>query len=195
MATKISLTKANLISDVKALIAFINTDLADIQSFVLNTQTMSRTALLALLQSLVDADAARLAAYNAWRNSVATEKAIAAQVKPVRQATKTFLQARYGKSSPTLLQAGFAPEQPSTKTAASKMLAVVKGATTRALRNPLTKAQRLALKGAATIHIVTGAEPTALSIVPEPAPAAQTGAILAAAAATPAPTNGSPHRS
>ena len=174
MATRTSNSNATLINNVKALITFINTDLADVQSFILDTQTTSRASLLALLQSLVDADAARLTAYGGWRNDVAAQKAIDAQVTPVRQAVKTYLQSRYGKSSPVLLQAGFAPVQPSTKTAASKMLAVVKGATTRALRNPLTKAQKQALKGAATVHVVTAAKPIALSIAPEPAAAAQT---------------------
>jgi hypothetical protein len=174
MATPIRPTKATLVADLNALIAFIDTDLADVPSFVLNTQTTSRTSLLLLLRSVVDDDATRLAAYNAWRNSVATAKASVAQLTPIRQAVKTYLQSRYGKSSPVLLQAGFAPVQPSTKTAASKMLAVVKGATTRALRNPLTKAQKQALKGAATVHVVTAAKPIALSIAPEPAAAAQT---------------------
>ena len=193
MATRTSNSNATLINNVKALITFINTDLADVQSFILDTQTTSRASLLALLQSLVDADAARLTAYGGWRNDVAAQKAIDAQVTPVRQAVKTYLQSRYGKSSPKLLQAGFAPVAPSTKTATSKMVGVVKGATTRALRNPLTKAEKKALKGTAAVQVVTGPEPKGLTVTPAPAGSAQIAPAPVAAVATTRPGSGSPN--
>jgi hypothetical protein len=193
MSTKTSNTKAALVTSVKALITCINTDLSDVQSFILDTQTTTRTSLLALLQAVVDADAATVTAYGAWRADVAAEDAAIAQVTPVRKAMKTYLQARYGKSSPKLLLAGFAPDKPSTKTATSKMVGVVKGATTRALRNPLTKAEKKALKGTAAIQVVTGTEPKPVAAGTMPAGAEPAPALPPPApAATAKPGSGSP---
>ena len=158
-ATKSS--KSALVIQVRGYIAGINSELPNQQSFPLEGQNIPRTSLLALFQSLLDADANTSATNASWRSAVSAEDAIAVQVKPLAAALKGSLQAQLGKSNPKLLKFGLTPAQPRATTVAAKMVGVARSANTRKARGTTTNEAKKALVGQVppTITVTTGPVP------------------------------------
>jgi hypothetical protein len=178
-------SKSAIVIQVRGYIAGINSEIPNQQSFPLEGQNIPRTSLLALFQSLLDADANTSATNATWRTAVDAENAILEQVKPLCSALKGALESQYGKSSPKLLKFGLTPAQPPVKTVAAKMVGVAKSANTRKLRGTTTKEAKAALQGQvpATITVTTG---------PSPRVVTQADAAVAAPPGTGTPGTGTP---
>jgi hypothetical protein len=169
-------SKAVFINLLQALIKAITTELPNVQSFTFNGQTITRANLLAALQAYIDAAADTAAANQSWRVKVTAEKAARVEAASLVGGMKTYVETTYGKSSPELLKFGFTPVVPPVRTVASKVVSVTKGAATRALRNPLTSAEKKTLKASVggSIEIPTHEPkpvvPPAAGVAPSPAP-------------------------
>jgi hypothetical protein len=99
--------------------------------FVLNGETIPRTDLIARLQAVVadmrQTRADRLAA----AASLARERASLASTAPLLAALKTFVQARYGKTSPRLQHFGFVQNRKPKVRADAKAAGAAKARATR----------------------------------------------------------------
>ena len=164
--------KLTFITLLQALISAIETELPSVQSFTLNGRTITRTNLLAALQAYIDAAAGTATANQGWRAKVSAEKSARTEAADLVSGMKTYAESTYGKGSLELIKFGFSPAKPAVMTVVTKVVSVTKGAATRALRNPLTTAQKKALKGSVgpTIEIQTN-EPRPVASPPAPVPA------------------------
>ena len=145
----IATQKVTVEAEYLALIAGFGTDLAGVDPVVLLDTSYARAALLAKFQSRVDASQATKASRASLRTAVSSEQALDAEVGPLRQAMKQYLQSRFGKNSPKLQAFGFTEAKRPQKSAQSKAGAVVKMQATRDARHIMGKKQRLAIKAPA----------------------------------------------
>ncbi len=179
----IATQKVTVEAEYLALITGFGTDLAGVDPVVLLGTSYARSDLLARFQSRIDASKATKAARAGLRTAVSSEQALEADVEPLRQAMKQYLQSRFGKNSPKLQAFGFTEAKKPQKTAKAKANAVVKMKATRDARHIMGKKQRLEIKAPAVPADET----------PGPAPeASATPATTAPATPAPAPTTAVP---
>jgi hypothetical protein len=126
----------------------INTKLADVTTFILGKQTFARADLMTRIQARIDAFEATRTARKQWQAAVASEKALQAQVAPLRASLKKYLQARFGAEDPEMQSFGFSQAKTPQRTVAAKSAAVENAQATRAARGTKGKKQRLAIKAA-----------------------------------------------
>jgi hypothetical protein len=177
-------TKVALQTSYVALIAGLQALYQPSDILQLSTGDQTRDELIAEFQQFVQAAEDTKASYKAWRGDVQSERAVLAEVSPKRAAIRTTMEGRYGKGSTQLMQLGFTPRKPSTKTVQAKAAGVVKGKATRAARGTRGSKQKLAITGNVTGVVITPITSTENVAAPanEPAPAA-----TAAAPATASP--------
>ncbi len=144
--------------------------------------TYTRDGLVARFQGYVIACETTKSAYQVWRADVAAEETLLGEVRPLRSGVRGIVQARFTKQGPQVLQFGFAPVKTAVRTAESKLLAVQKGAATRAARGTVGKKKKATIKGT----VPTAAPVTAAAPAPAAAPVAAAPATPAVAAPTPA---------
>ena len=169
-------TKIDLQTSYVALMAGLGAYYTPTAVLSLSTGDETCEALIADFQQFVSAAENTKAAYQAYRNAVQAERTILATVAPKRQGVRSIVEAKFGVSGTQLLTFGFMPRKPSTKTAASKAGAVVKGQATRTARGTTTRKQKQQVTGdvtGVTITPVTSGEPSSPNATPTPpAPAA-----------------------
>jgi hypothetical protein len=154
-AVNVSTQKVDLEAAYQALIDGMNAKLVGIDSFILNKQTIARTALVALFQQRIQAARTVKANRAVLQQSVADERAIDATVKPLRASVKTFLQARYGKTSPEMQAFGFTQSRKPKASAQAKAGAVTKAKATRQARGTKGAQQKKAIKAPAPAPVAT----------------------------------------
>jgi hypothetical protein len=162
-------------------------------SDVLLLSTGSETCgdVIADLQGFVQAAEDTKASYQAWRGDVQTERKVLANVSPKRGAVRTLMESRFGKGSTQLMQLGFAPRKPGTKTIEAKAEGLVKSEATREARGTKGKKQKLEVTGNVTGVELTPITSTQNVATPAPAPAAAAPAGAPAAAASTGKPSGS----
>ena len=146
----------------------LDTELSAVDTFVLAKQTISRTDLRARFQARVDAAEKVKSDRAVLQTSVAEERAVDADVKPLRASMKQYLQARYGESSPEMQSFGFAPSRKGKASVAVKANAVLKAKATREARGTKGVQQKKDIKGtlpAPTTAPATPATPPAATPV------------------------------
>jgi hypothetical protein len=151
----------------------------------LSTGDQTRDELIAEFQQFVQAAEDTKASYKAWRGDVQTERAVLAEVSPKRAAIRTTMEGRFGKGSTQLMQLGFTPHKPTTKTVEAKAGAIVKGKATRTARGTKGKKEKLLVTGNVTGVVLTPVISTQTVATPASAPA-NAAPAGAPAAATPA---------
>jgi hypothetical protein len=177
----IATQKTTLEAEYKRLINGINTELAGVDSFVINGVAWTRPDLLTRLQSRIDASEKTKAARTNLHNIVNSEQELQLEIAPLRAGLKTYLQSRFGKTSGKLQLFGFAQNKSTQKTAQAKADAVVKSKATRKARGTMGKKQKTAIKGdvigvvttpiLAPAPATTAPAPGAPDPAPKPAPA------------------------
>jgi hypothetical protein len=146
--------KATLAALLAALVKGVSTELAGVDSIVLDGTTYARTDLLARIQAALDAFASVKTARTALAQAVASQDAAVAQAKPLRAGVKRFLQLKYGPTSPKLQEFGFTPTRVPVTSVKTKAEAKVKSAATRAARGTKGKKQKAQITGASTPQTV-----------------------------------------
>ncbi len=165
----IATQKTTIEAEYKTLINGINTELAGVDSFVINGITYSRADLLAQLQSRITASEATKTARTALHNAVNSEQDLQQQMLLVRAGMRAYLVSRFGKGSGKLQLFGFAQTKTTQKTAQSKAAAVAKAKATRTARGTLGKKQKSGIKGVVPVQATPASSgPTAPS-PPDPA--------------------------
>jgi hypothetical protein len=145
-------------------------------------------AVIALLQQQIDVTQASAAAYTAWLQAVAKERAtIKAISAPLLKALRHHVAAVFGENSDEYLAFGFTPPKPRVKSPEAKVIGAARMRATRKARHTMGRKQRLAIKGAVPSEIMlpvgnassaTSAEPTAPT--PDAAPARPTEPVTVA---------------
>jgi dihydropteroate synthase len=170
-------TKAELLTEVSALIAGINKNYAPGTKVpiagVQYTASQLTSALQALITLLMDVDTAE-AAYKA---KLAAETAQAPSIIALVQATKGYVRATVGNQQDVLVDYGMVPRKiPAPLTAAEKAAVALKRAATRKARNTMGSKQKKAVTGATTPAVTpTFATPVPSGVVLVPQIAALTG--------------------
>jgi hypothetical protein len=144
----ISHLKVDIEADYKTLIAGIKTELASLDPLLIGGSSIGRADLLARFQARVDAAEAVKAARGVLQKAVADERAVDAAARPLRAATKVFLQGRYGKNSPQLQAFGFTQARKPKASAETKAAAQAKAKATRTALGTKGKQQKKAAKKA-----------------------------------------------
>jgi hypothetical protein len=165
----IAAQKATVEAEYKALIDGINSELGADTSFIINDESFTKADLIGRFESRLEAAQKTKTNRTALHLCVASERAIALEVAPLRMGFKTFLQSRFGKSSPKLQKFGFVQAKKPQRPAVSKATAVEKNKATRTVRNTVGKKARL--KITAPSKPVPAAAPAGQS-EPKPAPKA-----------------------
>jgi len=182
----ISMQKAAVEAEYKALVTGIDSELTGVDSFLINQKTFTKADLVAKFQSRIDAAEKTKVARTALHACVAAERALQAEVAPLRMGFKFFLQSRYGKNSAELQKFGFTQTKATQRSAVAKSTAVSKGRATRQARGTKGKKQKALIKGSPP----AGAPATPTSAAAGgPAPSQQgSGAAAPTAAAQPKPS-------
>jgi hypothetical protein len=117
-------------------------------SMLLHGQTVSSDDAIATLQAQIDALNASAAAYQAWLQAVAKQRAAyAATALPMLAAIRTYVAAAFGPQSDEYLAFGFKPPKKAVKSPEAKVVGAVKLRATRKARHTMGSKQRLAIKG------------------------------------------------
>jgi hypothetical protein len=142
--------RAKVEAQFTALVNGINTLLTDVTNFIFQNQQVPKTQVVSRLQARIDAAEKTKTARLALHAAVAAEALVVADVTPLRADMKTYLQSRYGKSSPTMQTFGFTQNKTPQKSAAAKAAGVAKAKATRAAIGTKGKKQRKAAAEAIT---------------------------------------------
>ncbi len=129
--TNLTTQKMTVEVSYQAAIDAIEKALAHVDPFYMDNKTISRADLLAVLTRVVTAVKQTKADRLAVASSLAAERAALAEAKPLRAALKSFVQARYGKTTPELQQFGFVQNRTRKVKAESKAASVAKARATR----------------------------------------------------------------
>ena len=164
----ISHQKVDIEADYKSLIVGLNTELATVDTLVIGGNTMARTDLVARFQARVDAAEAVKNGRTGLQALVAHERDVDTQVRPLRAATKVYLQGRYGKNSPKMQVFGFTQNRKPKASAQTKATAQAKAKATRAALGTKGKQQKKASKKAAVAAPATVAGTPAPAGTPHP---------------------------
>jgi hypothetical protein len=178
----IAAQKAKALAVFQSLVDGINTELADVSSYVISGKTYTKADLLAVLTARIDAGKQTLAARTAMHLAVAKEQTLLPTALALREGVKLFLAMRYGKESPMLQKFGYAQRKTTQTAAVTTANAVKKSAATRAARGTTGKKAKSLVKGAPP-----AAPPptTAAPTVPTASPPAPAAPAAAKAVATP----------
>jgi hypothetical protein len=137
--TDISTQKSETIASFTALMKGINTDLPNIDPFVMAGQTIPRATVLGALQGRIDAAEQTRAAATAFHLAVESERAVALNANALRAALKLLVQSQFGPKSTKLQDFGFLPRKRTKTTAAAKAEGAVKAKATRKARGTAGK--------------------------------------------------------
>jgi hypothetical protein len=162
-------TKVDLETSYQALITGLTTFYQPTDSFALKGGTLTRDAVVEQIQKFIDAAEATKASRTAWLGTVQTERAVEAQLRPIRAAVRSIVAARFGTDGTQLTQFGFTPAKHAKKTAATKAQAVVKSKATRTARGTKGSKQKKAIKGTAAVASVPVATTAAPAVTPRQA--------------------------
>jgi hypothetical protein len=165
----IAAQKADAEAQWKTLAQGIASDLGDVASFVINGATFTKDAVVAKVQSRIDAAEKTKAARTVLHACVAAERVLQTDVAPLRAGLKTFLQSRYGKTSAELQKFGFTPAKVPQRSAIAKADGVAKARATRKARGTKGSKQKAPIKGT----VATNTAPATTSPVASPASAAK----------------------
>ncbi len=132
----------------QATVDAINALLPGVDPFVLEKKTIARADLIALLAAVVTAVKSTKADRLKVTASVAAERLAIQNAAPVRNALKTFAQARYGKTAPELQQFGFVQKRTPKRKPEAKAAGVVKAKATRASLGTKGRQQKAKAKAA-----------------------------------------------
>jgi hypothetical protein len=154
----ISHQKVDIEADYKTLIVGFNAELATVDTLVIGGKSILRADLVARFQARIDAAEGVKSARGLLQSAIAYERTVDAEVRPLRAATKVYLQGRYGKSSPEMQKFGFTQTRKGKASTQTKAAAQTKAKATRAARGTKGKQQKKAIKAVAP---ATTAAPTA----------------------------------
>ncbi len=142
-----------------SLIAGLQKHFSNASSLAFGGQTLSPQALIALLQSLIDAGDAAAAAKVSARDAVKAERAKALVVRPTVRAFVKFVYATFAEAQ-DLADFGLAPHKPQARLPLStKVEAKAKSKATRQARHTMGSKQRREVKGSAAPAPAGGAQP------------------------------------
>jgi hypothetical protein len=128
-------------------IAGVTKDLKSAASIPLDGDTYTPIALVALLQSRIDAANKVAITKAAWHDAITQYEAIDAKATAVVSGLKQYVLNAFGKNSPLLADFGFASRKVTTLTPDQKQQAVEKRAATRAARGTKGPVAKLAITG------------------------------------------------
>jgi hypothetical protein len=129
-------------------------------SLTLDGQPFTADTLIQVLQSLEDALSKVDTAKASWKDALKGLADVKAKVNPVIGAFRTWIKATHGSAPATLADFGMAPHKvPTPLTAEKKAVAVAKRAATRAARHTVGPKKKAAIKGDATVTVITTATP------------------------------------
>ena len=123
------------VSVYEALVASL-TNLSDADPMVLGGKKMAKADVLVVLNAFLTAAKLLESLRQQAKVALADESSKLVTAKPLRALLKSYLESRFGKSSPDLLDFGFTPAKVPVKTAASKAAAAEKAAKTRKADQP-----------------------------------------------------------
>jgi hypothetical protein len=161
--------KAALQTSIAALIAGLQASFAPDYVFDFPEGSVTTSELIATFAQFIQAAEATKAQYLSWRNAVASERTVQAQVMPTRARVKSALKTKYGETSPQMSQFGFAPYKVPAKSAAAKTVGAAKANATKAARGTSKKPKLTVTATSTGVTITSGDAPTTAS-----APAAAT---------------------
>jgi len=168
-------SKAVTVASLRALIAGLQAKFPGGQ-FTLENQALTTTALVQLIESLIEAIEAVNTAQASAKVAVATLRATRAKVGPVALALKRNLLSMFGSAADVLAVFGLVPRKARAKATSDQLAAAkAKAKATRIARGTASKKQKLAVTGNVTgVEIVPVTAPVAPPAQPAPvnAPAA-----------------------
>jgi predicted RNA-binding Zn ribbon-like protein len=155
----------------------------NVTEYVLGGKTYAKADLVSAFQSYVNAASQTASDKKSYQNDVIAETAMANSTRTLRSLLKTFLQSRFGKTSPELTPFSFSPTKTTKKTVEVKAVAVAKTERTKKALGTMGKDQRKkAIKAIAAQPLTEPAPassatapiqvaPSATAMVKAPAPA------------------------
>ena len=146
----------------------IKKDLQNVSSLPAGGETLTMTAIEALVQSRIDAVSAVDVARAHWLDAAAKYEALNTQVTTVVRALRQYVINAFGKNSPVLADFGFTPPRKAMLTPEENVAKAKKAAATRKARGTMGKKEKLKIKGT----VGTTAPATPASPAPSPAPTA-----------------------
>jgi hypothetical protein len=180
-------TKIDLQTAYQALITGLTTFYQSTDTFALKSGTLTRDAVIEQLQKFIDAAEATKASRTAWLSTVQAERAVEAQVHPIRVAIRGIVAARYGSDGTQLVQFGFTPSKHAKKSAVTKAQAAVKSKATRTARATKGSKQKKTVKGNVTGIVVTPTTSASGVVVAAPSAVSASGVAGPAAGAPATP--------
>jgi len=137
------ISKSTKFARARSLIAGVTKHLSTQKTFLLRGEVQSAEALVALFQSQIDALNKITAAHVALRVAVGEEQAIATRALPIEASLKVMMGTRFGWTSATYRDFGWAPpKKTGPKTAAAKVAGAEKARATRIARGTMGPKQR-----------------------------------------------------
>jgi hypothetical protein len=168
MSNSTSKSKAAALAQLLALIAGTQKHLPN-GSFTIGGTVYTTASLIQVLQTLVNAMTARIAAATGAKDALVTEQATQKTVGPIALAYKNLVLAAYTNASQTLSDFGLTPRKvPAPLTTEELAAKAAKSKATRAARGTTSKKQKLAVTGNVTGVTVTPI--TAPAVVPPVSP-------------------------
>jgi|SRR5580692_2266596 hypothetical protein len=151
----------------------------------LNGEPVTSKAVVGLFQAQIDAMQASTAAYTAWLQAVAKERAVTTSTSaPLLVALRHYVAGVFGIGSDAYLAFGFQPPKPRTASPTAKVVGAAKMRATRKARNTMGSQQRLKITGTvpSVITLSSGTTSTTATVA-APAQPAETVTVTT-------PTNG-----
>jgi hypothetical protein len=140
--------KDQLLVECKDIISALTTGkLSNVPSFTLAGKVYTRAALVAVFQSLLDAQDVTRVAKAAWSAAVAKERKVKAGVRVVRNAFRSHIEGALGKGNPSIRVIGFVSKVPAKPTVEVRAAAAEKRQATREARGTMGKKQRKKITG------------------------------------------------
>jgi len=149
MATKQS--KSTTQNQFRLILAGINKHFPNVTTLTLGGSPVALADLKTDLQAAVDASDASDQSKASWRTVVQAQRNALAKVNPLLRLFKFYVVAQYGdtqNATQTLADFGWTPRKSSTKTVATKAVAVTKTLATRTARHTMGSKQKAKVKGA-----------------------------------------------
>jgi hypothetical protein len=161
MSSTVKPSKAKILAGLLALVAGTQKHFPT-GSLTIGNATFAPAALIALLQSLINALLKRSAALVSARDSLTELRAVQVQVDPVVQGYRDLLVAMFGQASQMLADFGLSPRKVRAPlTVEQKAAAKAKAEATRKARGTKGPKAKLAIKGTAAVPAAEPAAPVA----------------------------------
>jgi len=129
------------------------------QTLLIDGKSYTTAEVVQILQALIDALNATVAARAAYKQTVASSEALVAADRPIVRDIKQSIQIMYGNTTSVLSDYGLSPRKTTTRTATEKAAAADKALATRKARHTMGSKQKKGVTGASLAATISASAP------------------------------------